>query len=270
LLSNITQYIHQQIFVVDADNHEILMTNDMADEEIEKNPDYLKNILALLKPREEGAQGSHSVEIGLETKTETRHFAITRHLLTWNGRNAEALIVDDISAEKTRLIALEKQAHYDALTGVYNRFYGMSTLRDWIDVGSVFALIFLDMDNLKYINDTYGHKEGDRYITSVANTAKIMPEDTVISRIGGDEFMLLVPNITTEKAEDYVRKYLDALSDDEYLTDKDYTYRTSYGIVAVDEKNNLTSGEILDLADSRMYENKQKQKKIRSPKDNRI
>lgn len=91
---------------------------------------------------------------------------------------------------------LEEQAHADPLTGLANRrFYdeALQQAGDWVRRGGSLALISVDLDHFKAINDTYGHAEGDRVLQSVAGAMRaIVDEDDVVARLGGDEFVMLL------------------------------------------------------------------------------
>jgi len=158
---------------------------------------------------------------------------------------------------------LENHAYRDSMTNLYNRRYGMAALREWVEQKKNFSLAFIDLDNLKYINDAFGHREGDRYITTVADYLKALPPDTVTSRIGGDEFMLLMPSVDYDAARQHLLRLQESMQAEEYLRSKDFTYEASFGIVTVDESNTLTTSQVLHMADERMYEDKRERKRNR-------
>jgi len=280
LLTNITQYIDQQIFVVDADNYEVLMSNTSADAEMDNDAMYLKRVLdALSLHLQNNSTTDHfTVEITLEnadadkddkgneeTSIENiRYLVVNCHLLSVKGRRVKALIISDISQDKIRLKTLEDHAYHDPLTGVYNRYLGMNTLERWVEDKMTFALVFFDLDNLKYINDVFGHSEGDAFIINVSRTFDYMPAGSVVSRVGGDEFMLLVPEVDYDEAKMHVRGFLHKIGNHPYLSNKKFAYAASYGIVAVDAQNAMSASEILEMADERMYENKRENKRGRN------
>ena len=158
---------------------------------------------------------------------------------------------------------MQLYAFHDTLTNLHNRFSGMLILEKLIAEKRKFALIFVDLDNLKYINDMHGHNEGDAYILKTAEYLKTFSDDTVVCRIGGDEFMLLTPDVGYDDAQMKMDSLNQALQNDEYLTGKDFFYNISFGICAVEEHNHMTASDILSIADERMYENKRLCKKAR-------
>jgi len=259
LLGNITQYVPHKVFVLGNENNEILLMNTMAEEEIKLYPDFLTDILVCLPDRDHTKGHLQYAEVTMLRGNEECYFSVIFYMLAWEGHKAEAFVISDISAEKS----LEVQASRDGMTNLYNRQYGMTILTDWVAARRPFALTFFDLDSLKFINDTYGHNEGDRYIVTAANCLKIPVANSVTARIGGDEFMLLIPDADYYTAREYVLNSLKMLQNDSYLHGKDYEYSASYGIVAIDKENTLSAGEVLALADERMYENKRKRKKGR-------
>jgi len=93
---------------------------------------------------------------------------------------------------------LKKLAHYDPLTGTYNRGYGLELLQRQVKIAkrnkTSFLLAYTDLDNLKRINDELGHEEGDKAIAQMANLFQsILREVDIIIRMGGDEFLLIFP-----------------------------------------------------------------------------
>ena len=262
LLSKLTQYIPEQIFVVSADKFEVLLANDLAVHELDKAPDYLTKLMILLCG-EEPLQSNQSCEVRITQDDAERYLEVNSYLIEWRGENAIALVVKDVSAEKKQMIKLEAFAYRDALTNVYNRFYGMITLNEWLESNKRFSLIFVDLDNLKYVNDKYGHKEGDIYIKNVSKHLLDYSAQTVVCRLGGDEFMLLAPESSLDDACERMEELQYAVQNDEYLSDKEFYYSISFGIVSVDENNDLSSSEMLSMADERMYEHKRARKKER-------
>jgi len=262
LLRNITQYIPQQIFVVSEAGHEVLLMNDMAKLELVNNPDYLTMLMGMI-PVCNKLNGTYHHGIQFEHAGAERYLAVNTYTIVWEGKNALAMVINDVSDEKKQLKELEEQAYRDAMTHCYNRFYGMVTLNDWVNEKKRFVLVFVDLDNLKYVNDVHGHTEGDEYITRVSCHLESFSRDAFVCRIGGDEFMLLAPDIGYGEAASRMAEISNAICNDEYINGKDYSYSISLGIVAVGVDNELPSSSILSAADERMYEHKRAQKKER-------
>ena len=118
-------------------------------------------------------------------------------------QNAYSKVVERIhrlEKENTRLhelaTAVAKDANEDALTGLSNRRHFEVELRTWIEYLKKkrieFAVLYLDLDRFKFVNDTLGHEEGDRLLISVANMLRDLTcESDLVARLGGDEFVIL-------------------------------------------------------------------------------
>jgi diguanylate cyclase (GGDEF)-like protein/PAS domain S-box-containing protein len=129
------------------------------------------------------------------------------------------LIARDIRARKLAESRIAYQAHHDALTGLPNRslFYDRLThelARARRHDGRRLAVLFLDLDQFKVVNDTLGHAAGDRLLIEIAGRLRqTVRESDTVARVGGDEFTFLLPGI--DRAEDAARaaqKILDAVS----------------------------------------------------------
>jgi len=262
LLSNLTQHIPQQIFVVDTLTREALLFNDTARKEFENNLGYI-NILMDALPDECSMLDAFTVDVHYSHENVERYLAINAYLIEWYGVNAVALVVSDVTSEKRQIKELEDRAYRDSLTNLYNRFYGMLILNDWLALKKRFTLVFVDLDNLKYINDVHGHGEGDEYILRASKHLLSFSPDAIVCRLGGDEFMLLLPDYCDITAASRIEEISKAIEFDEYLRGKKFHYSISTGIVYVDERNELPPSSLLSLADERMYEQKRARKKER-------
>ena len=259
LLTNLIQHVPQQIFVIEKETFKILLMNDMAKSEVENDPDYLMNFVRQ-KTNGEISDKEQESEVKYTHNGHDRYFNIKFYSMEWYNSNADILVVNDISATKIKMQDLETQAYRDVMTQLYNRAYGMFMLDNWLVDKKQFVLIFTDLDKLKYVNDEFGHNEGDMYIINASNILKAFSENCVACRLGGDEFMLLVPNIGHDEAHAIMKGIFESFTNHPYLVDKEFSYSMSYGIVAVDIDNELPASAILEMADERMYENKRMKK----------
>jgi len=262
LLTALMHYVPQQIIVINQSTREILLMNDIAKGEVNSNPEYVDYLLQSLASK--GAlESEREVEISYTQTHRERFFMIKTYPLEWSNTNAQVLAISDITITKNKIEELEIQAYVDNMTMLYNRTYGMLTLDIWLHERRKFSLIFADLDNLKYVNDEFGHSEGDFYIQKAASHLKSISRGAVACRVGGDEFMLLVENMGYDDAQNAIHRVLDEFKRDEQLKAKAYSGSISYGIIAVESEHNYSAGELLSVADERMYEHKRMRKKAR-------
>jgi diguanylate cyclase (GGDEF)-like protein/PAS domain S-box-containing protein len=117
----------------------------------------------------------------------------------------------DISRRKRAERQLDYQAHHDALTGLPNRTRFVATMREWLADERGLAVVFVDLDNFKLINDSLGHAAGDRLLVTVAERLRrVLRPDDVIARFGGDEFAVGMRGVADERAARWVADRLAA------------------------------------------------------------
>ncbi|WP_312699445.1 diguanylate cyclase domain-containing protein [Sedimentibacter sp.] len=165
-------------------------------------------------------------------------------------------MMEDISRGREQLEKFRDIANIDILTQLGNRRYGMETMDRWILERRRFIMCFIDIDNLKFVNDKFGHFEGDKYITSVSGRLQGFSSDAVVCRIGGDEFMLLSEKWDIETARDKLEKLRSSLIDQDCAYDRSI----SYGIIRVESDNSIDTCDLLSAADEKMYEYKREYK----------
>jgi len=175
-----------------------------------------------------------------------------------------------IDAENSRLkVMKEKQkeemqglynlAHYDVLTNIPNRHLFNEKL-DLAIVNSEqnnMALFFIDLDNFKIVNDSYGHKAGDyTLVTIVNNIKKVIRNTDTFARIGGDEFALLVEDVIgRESLEKLAEKIIEAVSVPFYFDEQKINISCSIGISQYKQDAD-SKEELIHFADLAMYNTK--------------
>ncbi|MEK6375087.1 MAG: EAL domain-containing protein [Acidobacteriota bacterium] len=175
------------------------------------------------------------------------------------GRLDEIICVSrDISERKRAEEQIEYQAYHDALTGLPNR----RLFRDRLTVAlaharrlqSTLAVMFLDLDRFKYVNDTLGHSLGDEMLKAVAARLQAaLREEDSIARMGGDEFTILLPELRNpEHAASVAQKLLDAVAQPMRIEETELFITTSIGI-ALFPNDGDTAEMLLKNADHAMY-----------------
>ncbi|AMM40557.1 PAS/PAC sensor-containing diguanylate cyclase [Candidatus Desulfofervidus auxilii] len=148
---------------------------------------------------------------------------------------------------------LKYLSFHDSLTGLYNRNYfeeemkRLNTTRKY-PVG----IIIIDIDNLKFVNDTFGHVKGDELIKYVANIlSSIFRKEDVVARIGGDEFAVILPNVNEKIVQSLCKRIKDNCNrnNNPLKVSVSLGYDIQYG-----QYKDIK--EVFKMADSRMYKDK--------------
>ena len=158
---------------------------------------------------------------------------------------------------------MEVLASHDELTGVENRRTFFRKIKKIIDKDIYpWTLVFVDMDNLKKINDQYGHNMGDKALNLLGETLlSCTRSEDLISRIGGDEFVIALIKTDAQTSEKIMERINSILQEKGQTLQKGLELSISYGITTLEEKSIDDLEKIIHIADSRMYEYKSKKKK---------
>ena len=186
---------------------------------------------------------------------------ITLHnYLNEPGRNHVLVENIDVSAEMAALQELEMRATIDTLTQCYNRHSILDLLERELqhDDPAHTAVIYLDLDGFKAINDTIGHAAGDELLVLVAERLKTASRDgDEIGRLGGDEFLVLLRGIPgADVAMRTAQRMCEAIGEDFELAAGTAELRTSAGVACTDIAT-TTGEELVQLADGAMYKSKE-------------
>ncbi|MBB4013802.1 diguanylate cyclase [Niveibacterium umoris] len=168
----------------------------------------------------------------------------------------------DITERKQLEIALRHQAHTDHLTGVGSRGFFMEQAELEINraarYGNALSIFMLDIDHFKQINDTYGHRAGDRVLIALADCCRAtLREVDVIGRIGGEEFAVLLPNAPEQEAADVGERLRATIAGTAVALDDTTIVRitVSIGITTV-QAGESDVDRVLKRADDALYEAK--------------
>jgi diguanylate cyclase (GGDEF)-like protein/PAS domain S-box-containing protein len=205
-----------------------------------------------------GAEEPYEV-IGVRKDGTRLDLEVRGRAYSYRGRDVRVTAVRDVTERKALEDRLRYQAYYDALTGLPNRQLfldrlGRALARTRRRRDRRVALLFMDLDGFKVINDSLGHEVGDLLLVAVAARLKgcLRPEDT-LARFGGDEFVVLVEDV--EAADEAVRvaeRIIDELKNRFVLGGRELYARTSIGI-AIGEDRTKDPDDLLRDADTAMY-----------------
>ncbi len=162
---------------------------------------------------------------------------------------------------------LEKALVTDQLTGIYNR-HGFFTLCEHLlktadrqKIG--IFMLYADLDNMKRINDTWGHQEGDLALIDASKMlTKVYRESDIIARIGGDEFVVIPVGISGDNVEINIDRLEKAIELHNLKSNRKYQLSISAGIAFYDPANPCSINELLDEADKSMYERKRNRRTL--------
>jgi diguanylate cyclase (GGDEF)-like protein len=153
---------------------------------------------------------------------------------------------------------LFRKAHFDALTHLPNRAYFNDTLEALLvashEEQTEFALLFLDLDGFKAVNDTLGHRAGDELLRHVAARLQFaVREEDQVFRLGGDEFVVLLPEVTETKIiERVAQRIIDEISLDYWIQDQPVHVSTSVGVARY-PVDGQTASDLIERADKALY-----------------
>ena len=171
-------------------------------------------------------------------------------------------VFHDITSRKHHEARILELANVDSLTGLPNRRMLEGRLDQChsqaVRSGRAFALLFLDLDNFKVVNDSFGHEGGDQLLVSVAQRMKsnLRAEDT-LARVGGDEFIIILSEVACENdAKLAAQKILDTLQKPHWIAGQAVYAHASIGIAVYPQSGARDAATLMGMADQAMYEAK--------------
>ena len=186
------------------------------------------------------------------------------HLRGVEGAEPRALyMVEDITERHHFHRRLQHMVDHDALSGLFGRRRferELETALDGVrDRGTPVALLSIDLDNLKFVNDSFGHTVGDQLIVRAAEVLKDQLDGTgILARPGGDEFAVLIPGADREAARPLADDLAEAISREVRVgvADRKVRLTISVGVAAVEPGEGATAEQLLMEADIAMYDAK--------------
>ena len=259
------------ILVLDRDGRHVKAAPDAARRLYAKTDDVLGRRLDELLPAEKAAELLAHVHRALEagTPVEMEYAQEVGDRTLWFATTVSPMtdrtvlwVARDITARRAAEEALRHDAYHDALTGLPNRAYLTDLLtralaRAKRRFDRRFAVLFLDCDRFKVVNDSLGHAAGDELLRAVAErlTAAVRPGD-VVARLGGDEFTVLLDDVSD--ADDTMRvaqRIHTALADPFTVVGRELYTSVSIGI-ALSAPDHASADDVLRDADLAMYQAK--------------
>ncbi|KQC14557.1 MAG: hypothetical protein APR63_05575 [Desulfuromonas sp. SDB] len=176
---------------------------------------------------------------------------------------ANHLLKQEIEKRKAIESELRIYAATDVLTGIYNRRTGLLFLENRMKLSkreeSHFVICFVDVNDLKKINDKFGHNEGDELIICISQILKkSIRESDIVFRLGGDEFIVIFQNTDIEKSELLWNRIQENIDFYNKNTEKKYDISLSFGFAEYDPRQNSSIEELIAFADQEMYKYKKK------------
>ena len=218
-----------------------------------------KNRKLLLERLEHNRQ-VQDFEILVKTMLSTTPFWLmaSANVIEYKGELVLYMAFQDITSRKQREQRLIGQANRDPLTSIYNRRYFEQTVPEKIraakEANQPFAILMIDADHFKDINDTYGHKTGDKVLIELAQVAeRALRPDDIVARFGGEEFVVFLNNVTEDVAMMVAGRLKDAISSLVVYSDdaRPVTWTVSIGLAASALSDHIDL--LIKMADDAMY-----------------
>jgi diguanylate cyclase (GGDEF)-like protein/PAS domain S-box-containing protein len=245
------------------DTHEIL--GNFATWQSLIHKEDMPNVMKMLNEHLHKKTNEYKIELRMLCKDGTYKWILSRGLIVeFDPGGLPIRMVGthtDISTRKQTEEMIWRQANFDSLTGLANRRMFFDRLKEEIKkanrTNTKFALMFVDLDGFKEVNDQFGHKAGDSLLIQVVQRVQgCIRECDTFSRLGGDEFTIIVTDTQKSEALDFVAtKILDVINKPFQLGVNNATISASIGItIYPDKTNNIDS--LISQADAAMYKAK--------------
>lgn len=211
----------------------------------------------------DGSSASFSFEYRCDTPRKARWFVMNATPLTGGGA---VILHMDITARKAQEATIHHLAYHDELTGAANRRYFYKEAQRTVTLAEQtmrpFSLLYLDLDDFKGINDRFGHACGDallRYVS--ARLQGLSREGDLLTRFGGDEFVLLLKGVSSREVEGVAERYRAALAGPFVIEGRQLRGVGSLGAASYPE-HGRTIDALLRRADAAMYREKAGHRKV--------
>ena len=254
-LETILDNVGSAIYVRDVSSSNIVYVNRMCKNTFE-NEIKSGAIVALFEESSRYNTASSYREVNY--KERNRWYDVTSTNMTWvDGRRVVLYAIIDVTEKKQYQKKIEQQANNDFLTGLYNRMCCERDLLRIIDeakeCGGKGAVIYLDLDDFKHINDGLGHQYGDVLLKAISSSlTRINGVENTCYRMGGDEFVILVPHTSYDRFEQIIESIRVVFNKPWFLKGADYYCTSSIGVVTFPDEGE-TVQDLIRKADIAMY-----------------
>lgn len=245
-----------KIFIEKNDEHELeIIFEELVDDQEEEI--YLSELLE--------EKGEINNQEAVLTLNNGESFPIEFSAAFVEENQSRVIIFREISERKNMEKRLKKYASTDLLTEVLNRRAGLDYLQEEMKLVAEnqerLSVIFIDINNLKLVNDNFGHQEGDELLQTVSNILQhsLRHNDKVV-RLGGDEFLLILPQSDKDSAEKIWQRIRKKLEKATKLNEKEYKISASHGAAEYSPDYQKDLDKLINEADHEMYNEKQKLK----------
>lgn len=161
--------------------------------------------------------------------------------------------------EESQIEILNENIYTDYLTGVYNKKKLVNFFEQSKHAYKEYTIFYIDLNNFKHVNDTYGHETGDELLIAFVDRIKqIIRKDDMLVRVGGDEFVIILLNISCKEIiDDYYCRLKKQLDKVYIINEVEISSNASIGYAVYPTEGEIPE-DLLSLADARMYEDKRK------------
>lgn len=215
-------------------------------------------VAALEEARQQGCSTGQQICLPMPEQGQSWfELSVARKAATSDSAPGYVLLARDITQQRAALEKIEHLAHFDHLTGLPNRALLAQRAAQMIDRqrshNGNLAVLFLDLDHFKNVNDSLGHRMGDALLVTLAQRLQTLArEQDTVSRLGGDEFLLLLPDMEAEAAARMATHLLRGLSEPCQLEGHELSTTLSIGI-SIFPKDGEHFDTLYQRADAAMY-----------------
>ena len=257
-LEEVLNNVGSSIYVKDTESGRVLFANRYLKKRL-RNVEEQNRLFAVLE--QQIPQGSEKGNAEVFEESRGCWYDLFYKYITWvDGRRVLMCSVYDVTEKKTYQKKIERLAYTDFLTGLYNRLCCERDLAKNVDEarknGADGAILYMDLDDFKHINDSLGHQYGDVLLKSIAQGIRNVPGiQNSCYRMGGDEFVIIVPYEEYDRLDKIVEGIKAVFDRPWFLKDADYYCTMSMGVVHFPSEGEEVE-DLIRKADIAMYEAK--------------